>query len=107
MAPGAGEQRATAGAIWSFGVLATVMVMVGDTATFTVVVSGTMPLTYRWDVSADLGTTWTPISGANAATYNWLNVQLTDQSKQVRCYVSNAQGNATSAAAMVMVNTTG
>lgn len=41
----------------------------GGTATFTVVTSGTEPLSYQWQQSTDNGNSWTNIDSANAAEY--------------------------------------
>lgn len=41
----------------------------GGTTTFTVVTSGTEPLSYQWQQSTGSGQSWTDIDGATDATY--------------------------------------
>ena len=62
-----------------------------SSATFIVTATGTGDLTYDWESSVDNGTTWSAISGANAAT---LTVAGSDavNGTQYRCTVSDAYG---------------
>lgn len=48
-----------------------------ETATFTVKVTGTEPLSYQWQQSTDSGNNWTNIDGANAAEYTTEKPQWT------------------------------
>ncbi|MCI0411617.1 PQQ-dependent sugar dehydrogenase [bacterium] len=72
-------------------------VTVGGSATFTVVASGTAPLSYQWQRNnAD-------ISGATSASYTLNNAQLSDSGAQFRCVVTNSFGTATSNQAQLTV----
>lgn len=73
-------------------------------ASFSVVASGTAPLTYQWRSSAN-GNDWTPIDGATGASYT---TAASDASMNGRWYavvVSNAAGSVTSAAVQLSVTT--
>ena len=72
-------------------------VSTGASATFTVVASGTTPLSYQWQRnSAD-------ISGATSESYTLSNAQLSDSGALFRCVVTNSFGDATSNAAQLTV----
>jgi hypothetical protein len=73
-------------------------VTVGQTATFTVVASGTAPLSYQWKKGG------TNITGAIAASYTTPATVIGDNGAQFTCYVSNSIGNITSAIATLTVN---
>ena len=70
----------------------------GQTATFSVVASGTAPLSYQWKKS---GTT---ISGATSASYTTPATTSSDNSSQFEVSVSNSAGSVISSAAMLNVN---
>ena len=72
---------------------ANVSVTVGSTATFSVVATGTAPLTYQWSRGG------TAIGGATAASYTTAPTVITDNGATFTVVVSNAVGNATSAPA--------
>jgi uncharacterized delta-60 repeat protein len=72
------------------------VVNVGANVTYTVVAGGTAPLTYQWKKDA------TAIAGATSATLALTNVQPAN-SGSYTVVVSNAIGNATSAAAVLTV----
>ena len=72
-------------------------VTAGQTATFTVVASGTAPLTYQWKQ----GTTNV---GINSATLNITNAQSANAGSYT-CVVTNSAGTATSNAATLTVTT--
>lgn len=76
----------------------------GGTATFTVVTSGTEPLSYQWQQSTDSGQSWTNIDGATDATYTTEATTTSMNGYQYRCVVSNSAGSATSSAATLTVN---
>ena len=76
----------------------------GGTATFTVVTSGTEPLSYRWQQSTDSGRSWTDIGGATDATYNTEATTTSMNGYQYRCVVSNSAGSITSDAVSLTVN---
>ena len=73
----------------------------GQTATMSVVATGTAPLAYQWYAGTS-GTTTTPIAGATASTYT-TPALTTTTSYWVR--VSNASGTANSATATITVAT--
>ena len=77
-------------------------VLVGAAASFSVVASGSTPLTYQWRKSTD-GTTYIDISGATSATYSIASAALTDTG-YYRAVVTNSAGSATSNAAILTVN---
>jgi hypothetical protein len=65
-------------------------VTVGASATFSVVASGTTPLSYQWQRNnVDIG-------GATNSSYTLANAQLSDSGAQFRCNVTNSFGNALS-----------
>lgn len=72
-------------------------VAVGSNVTFTVVASGTAPLTYQWQFNS------VNISGATSATLT-LNSVTTANAGNYRVIVSNSAGTATSAQALLTVN---
>lgn len=76
----------------------------GETATFTVVASGTELLSYQWQQSTDNGNSWTNIDSANAAEYATGQTTTSMNGYQYRCMVSNSVGSVTSAAATLTVN---
>ena len=73
-------------------------VLVGQTATFTVVASGSAPLAYQWQ----LGTS--AIAGATAAAYTTPVTTLAERESSFRVVVTNSVGSATSNAATLIVN---
>lgn len=75
----------------------------GSAANFTVTAAGA-GLAYQWQVSTDAGATWSPISGANAATYTIAAVSTTQNNNQYRCVVAGTCGSATSTAATLQVS---
>jgi hypothetical protein len=74
-----------------------VAVTVGNTATFTVVASGTAPLTYQWQKGG------TAIMGATAASYTTPAVQITDDGATFTVVVTNSAGSVTSSSAKLSV----
>ena len=76
----------------------------GGTATFTVVTSGTEPLSYQWQQSTDSGQSWTGIDGATDATYITATTTTNMNGTQYRCVVSNIAGSVTSNVATLTVN---
>ncbi len=77
-------------------------VIVGQTATFSVVATGTAPLSYLWQYA----TTSTNITGATSASYTTPATVLGDSGQTFQVVVSNAYGSQTSRAALLTVNST-
>jgi len=75
-------------------------VTVGQTATFTVVASGTAPLSYQWQKNG------TQISGAASSSYTTPATTTSDNGATFKVVVSNGAGTATSTAATLTVTTT-
>jgi len=73
-------------------------VTVGATATFSVVATGTAPLTYQWQKNS------ATISGATAASYTTPPTVSGDNGSKFDAVVSNAVGNVTSTTATLTVN---
>lgn len=73
-------------------------VTAGQTATFSVTATGTGPLGYQWQKGT------TAISGATSSSYTTPATTLADSGSQFSVIVSNAEGNATSNAATLTVN---
>jgi hypothetical protein len=76
-------------------------VTVGQTATFSVVATGTAPLSYQWQKNG------TAITGATASSYTTPATTSSDNGAQFVVVVSNVAGNVTSNAATLTVNAVG
>ena len=74
-------------------------VTVGSTATFSVVATGTTPLTYQWQKGT------TPVPGATAASYTTTATTSSDNGSQFEVVVTNSVGSITSNAATLTVTT--
>jgi uncharacterized protein (DUF1800 family) len=72
-------------------------VTVGQTATFTVVATGTAPMTYQWQKAG------VNIAGATAATYTTSSASTADNGSTFDVVVSNAAGTVTSPIAALTV----
>ena len=72
-------------------------VTVGSTATFSVVATGTTPLTYQWQKGT------TPITGATAVSYTTAATTSSDNGSQFEVVVTNSVGSITSNAATLTV----
>jgi Immunoglobulin I-set domain len=72
-------------------------VFVGDTATFSVVASGTAPLTYQWARGG------TAITGATSASYTTAALAAIDDGALFTVTVSNSAGSVTSSSAKLSV----
>jgi Abnormal spindle-like microcephaly-assoc'd, ASPM-SPD-2-Hydin/Immunoglobulin domain len=72
-------------------------VTAGQTATFTVGVSGTTPLLYQWKKNGS------PIAGATSPTYSTAAISASDSGSQFSVAVSNTVGNTSSNAATLTV----
>src|SRR5437588_5440187 len=75
-------------------------VTVGQTATFTVVATGTTPLNYQWQKNG------TAISRATSASYTTPATTSSDNGAKFVVVVSNSAGSATSNAATLTVSAT-
>ena len=75
-----------------------------ETATFTVEVTGTDPLSYQWQQSTDNGTSWTNIDSATSGTYTIGKTTMDMSGTQYRCVVSNSAGSIISDAVSLTVN---
>jgi hypothetical protein len=73
-------------------------VTAGQTATFSVVATGTAPLTYQWQKNGS------DITGATSASYTTPVTTTADSGELFRVVVSNTAGNATSTSATLTVN---
>jgi Immunoglobulin I-set domain len=77
---------------------ANVTVTTGQTATFSVVASGTAPLSYQWQKNA------ADISGATSSSYTTPMTTTADSGALFRVVVNNSAGSATSNTATLTVN---
>lgn len=75
-----------------------------ETATFTVKVTGTEPLSYQWQQSTDNGQSWTDITGETNATYTIATTTMDMSGTQYRCVVKNSIDVVTSDAATLTVS---
>ena len=79
-------------------------VTAGQTATFSVVASGTAPLTYQWLQNSGSG--FTPISGATSSSYTTPATTSGDNGTTFEVTVSNSAGSVTSSAATLNIAAT-
>jgi len=75
----------------------------GGTATFSVVATDTVPLSYQWQEDPLGGGSPVDIPGATSASYTTLPTQMTDDTDQFICNVSNAAGTVASNPATLTV----
>jgi Abnormal spindle-like microcephaly-assoc'd, ASPM-SPD-2-Hydin/Immunoglobulin domain len=76
-------------------------VVAGQTATFSLVATGTAPLSYQWMENG------APIRGAMSSAYRTPPTTIFDSGKVFAVVVTNSGGHATSAAAAITVNAPG
>lgn len=76
----------------------------GYSATFTVVATGSSPITYQWQISTNGGTTWSNISGETSATYTRTTALYADNNAQFRCVATNTNGTVNSSVAVLTVS---
>src|SRR5271154_2466891 len=80
-------------------------VTAGGTATFTVVATGTAPLSYQWQSAPSGSATYTNIAGAMSSSYSLMNTTTAESGMTFRVVVSNGVNPpATSGAATLTVN---
>src|SRR5208283_114317 len=77
-------------------------VSAGSTASFTAAASGTPAPTVQWQVSTNGGTTFSNVSGATSATYNF--TAGAQDGNQFRAVFTNSVGTATTSAATLTVS---
>ena len=75
-----------------------------ETATFTIVVTGTEPLSYQWQQSTDKGSGWMDITGETNASYTIATTTTDMNDWQYRCVVKNSVKEVTSNTATLTVN---
>jgi pectate lyase len=76
------------------------VVLVGGTASFTAVATGTATINYQWSKNG------VPISGATSSSLSVTNVQVTDSGSSYTVTASNSVNSATSSVAVLTVTTT-
>jgi hypothetical protein len=81
------------------------LVVAPNTATFTIVATGSVAPTLQWYISTDGGNTWTPINGATSASYTTPATTLANNGNQFKCVATNSVGNVTSNVAILTVDT--
>jgi hypothetical protein len=79
-------------------------VTVGQTATFSVVATGTAPLSYQWQQNT--GTGFVAISGATSSRYTTPPTSSSNSGNTFNVIVTNSAGSVTSNAATLKVNNT-
>jgi len=72
----------------------------GQTATFTLIASGSQ-LSYQWEKL--ISSSWQPVSGATEPSYTTPATTLADDQTSFRCLVTNTQGSVTSDTAVLTV----
>ncbi len=82
------------------------IVLAGGTATFEAEASGHPTPTVQWEMSANGGASFAPISGATHETFTISGAQLSESGRQFRAVFKNAAGTATTEAASFTVATT-
>jgi hypothetical protein len=75
----------------------------GQDATFTVLASSSETIQYQWQVSTNGGTTWTNITGANAATYTVNGALFVMNNNRYRVLVSNSTCTTPTASAAALL----
>jgi hypothetical protein len=79
-----------------------VLLAANQTATFTVVASGTPIPTLQWQVSTNGGGTWSNLIGATNASYSFTAL-AGDDNKSFHCVATNSQGSVTSSMALLLI----
>ena len=76
----------------------------GQSATFTVVASGTAPLSYQWERNHGAAGIWEELAGEIRAMLVLPAVTLAEDGDRFRCVVTNVAGSTTSAEATLTVS---
>lgn len=76
----------------------------GGTATFTADATGTPTPTVQWEVSADGGSSWAPISGETSPTLSLTGLEAGENAREYRAVFTNSRGSATTEAAKLTVD---
>ena len=79
-------------------------VTAGNTATFTAAASGSPTPTVQWQVSSDLGASYTNIAGATSTTLSF-TTSLADSANRYRAVFTNSAGTAVSTGAVLTIQT--
>ena len=81
-------------------------VNLGNTATFSVYVSGATPLQYQWQKSVDGGSTWVNLTLGSSKSYSYVTppTKAADNGSKFRCVVSNVGGTMISNTAVLKLN---
>lgn len=74
----------------------------GQSVTFSVQTTGTLPISYQWGVSINAGMFFSNISGATSSSYTFTPAS-TDNGKQYQCTATNTAGATTSMNATLVV----
>lgn len=82
---------------------ASVSVTAGSPASFSAGASGSPPPTVQWQISTNVGRSWTNISGANSTTYSLSSTTTTENGYEYRAVFTNQSGHATTNAATLTV----
>ncbi len=83
------------------------VVALGQTAAFTVGVTGTGPVSYQWQSQTPGALAFSNISGATSASYITPAAQLINSGTAFRCVVTNSSGSTASIAATLTVQPAG
>lgn len=76
-----------------------------NSATFTVVATGSPSPTYQWQVRASSGASWSNIGGATLSSFSTGTTNADMNGYQYHCIATNSTGSTTSNAATLTVNT--
>jgi Tol biopolymer transport system component/uncharacterized protein (DUF736 family) len=76
----------------------------GQSAQFTVAVTGTPTPTVQWQLSTDSGANWSGINGATSNVFNVVGATLANNGRQFRAVATSSAGTVTSNAATLTVN---
>ena len=81
-----------------------VVVKVGQTASFSAAATGTPAPSIQWQISTNSGQTWSNINGANSTTYTTAPATTLDSGNSFRAVFTNLAGTITTGTALLTVN---